>query len=76
MDEQQQSLDLASVKLSALSAAEAEAAEARTSALENLRSMEDENVKNRRTIMEGEMEEKRLALEVRTLRCWCLRALC
>jgi len=64
VDDQQQRLDVLTVKLSALEGEEQEADKARSAVIDSLRAKEDEISKQKRAAMEAEMEAKRLRLEL------------
>ena len=64
VDEQQQRLDVINVKLAAMSTEEKEATAQRQAVMASLNQKEDENSKNRRVLMEQEMDLKRLRMEI------------
>lgn len=68
VDEQQQKIDVATVKLTAMSTEEKEQAAQRQAALESLSQKEDENSKNKRVLMEQDMDIKRLRMEIEHLK--------
>lgn len=68
VDEQQQRIDIATVKLTAMSTEEKEQSAQRQAVLASLSQKEDENSKNKRILMEQDMDVKRLRMEIEHLK--------